>query len=70
MSIESPCIKVCVMDATSELCRGCGRTLAEIGAWSSMPDSARRAIMTALPERMRAAGFADATMPATASPSR
>ena len=67
MSIESPCIKVCVMDAASELCRGCGRTLSEIGAWSSMPDSERQTIMATLPDRMRAAGFADATMPAIPS---
>ncbi len=70
MSIESPCIKVCVMDAASKLCRGCGRTLSEIGAWSTMPGSERQAIMKVLPDRLRAAGFANATEPPLTSTSR
>jgi uncharacterized protein len=49
------------MDPASGLCRGCGRTLDEIGAWSSMRDAERRSIMSALPERMRAAGLSDPT---------
>jgi len=64
MSIESPCIKVCIMDVASGLCRGCGRTLSEIGAWALMQDTERRAIMAILPDRMRTAGF-----PAPADPS-
>jgi predicted Fe-S protein YdhL (DUF1289 family) len=67
MSIESPCLKICVMDATSELCRGCGRTLSEIGAWSSIADSERRSIMAELPDRMRAARLPDVVVPATSS---
>ncbi|MEW6643654.1 MAG: DUF1289 domain-containing protein [Pseudomonadota bacterium] len=58
MSLETPCIKVCVMDPTSGLCRGCGRTLAEIGAWTTLPAEARRAVMAALPARLAAAGLA------------
>jgi uncharacterized protein len=33
--VESPCIKVCVLDA-SNVCVGCGRTLEEIAGWSRM----------------------------------
>ena len=39
----SPCIKVCVIDVHGE-CRGCRRTLAEIGDWSYMSFDERRAV--------------------------
>ena len=32
MDVASPCINICVIDAVSGLCAGCGRTLAEIAA--------------------------------------
>jgi uncharacterized protein len=51
--VESPCIKICTYDQDSGLCRGCGRTLKEIGAWFSMTDQERRAVMVVLPERLR-----------------
>ena len=53
--IPSPCIKVCVIDTQSSLCKGCHRTLREIAAWGSMPDEMREGIMAALPERAAAA---------------
>jgi predicted Fe-S protein YdhL (DUF1289 family) len=53
--IQSPCVKICVIDPSSGLCSGCGRTLDEIARWGSMGDSERADIMRALPERMRAA---------------
>jgi len=49
--IETPCIKVCVMDAESGLCAGCGRTLDEIARWSVMSEVERRAILAQLPQR-------------------
>jgi len=67
MTIESPCIKICVMDPASGLCRGCGRTLSEISAWASRLDAERQAIMAALPERLRAAELTDYTGPRTPS---
>jgi predicted Fe-S protein YdhL (DUF1289 family) len=33
--VESPCIKVCVLDGQS-VCVGCGRTIDEIAGWSRM----------------------------------
>jgi predicted Fe-S protein YdhL (DUF1289 family) len=50
-SIETPCNKVCVIDAASGLCIGCGRTLAEIGGWISMTADQRRRVMDELPAR-------------------
>jgi predicted Fe-S protein YdhL (DUF1289 family) len=51
--MESPCIKICTYDPGTGLCLGCGRTLEEIGAWFSMSDDERRAVMEQLPERLR-----------------
>lgn len=50
-AIESPCIKVCVIDPESRLCTGCLRTIDEISQWSRMSAEARRVIMAALPSR-------------------
>ena len=52
--MESPCVKVCTYDQERGLCLGCGRTLEEIGAWFSMRDEERRAVMEKLPERLKA----------------
>jgi predicted Fe-S protein YdhL (DUF1289 family) len=52
--VESPCNKVCVIDAACGLCIGCGRTLAEIGGWISMTADERRRIMAELPARRAA----------------
>lgn len=54
--IASPCIKVCVLDGASGLCRGCHRTLDEIAHWSTLSDAERAAVIAALPARkLRAA---------------
>jgi predicted Fe-S protein YdhL (DUF1289 family) len=53
-SIETPCNKVCVIDAACGLCIGCGRSLAEIGGWISMTVDERRRIMDELPARRAA----------------
>jgi uncharacterized protein len=59
----SPCINVCVLDATRR-CTGCGRTLEEIAGWARMSASERWAVIARL-DAARAAG-ASATMAATA----
>jgi len=51
-AVLTPCIKVCVVDAASGLCSGCGRTLAEIGGWLGFSDDQRRAVMAMLPSRL------------------
>jgi predicted Fe-S protein YdhL (DUF1289 family) len=50
-SVKTPCIKVCVMDLDSGRCRGCCRTLEEIGRWGTMSDEERNRIMAELPGR-------------------
>jgi predicted Fe-S protein YdhL (DUF1289 family) len=51
MSVQSPCINVCRMDAKTGLCEGCARTLDEIAAWSVMDDAEKRAVWDQLPQR-------------------
>jgi uncharacterized protein len=53
-AIETPCIKICVVDPDHGICAGCGRTIAEITDWAAMSDGERRRIMTLLPDRRRA----------------
>ncbi len=48
---DSPCIQVCVIDPTSGLCRGCARTIEEIGAWAGMSTGERRRVMDTLAGR-------------------
>ena len=57
MSTETPCIAVCMMDPRTNLCFGCGRTLAEIARWHRMENTERLAVMAELPSRMEDAGL-------------
>jgi len=49
--IESPCVRVCMVDGQSGLCLGCFRTLAEIARWTGYTDAERDEIMRGLPAR-------------------
>ena len=59
--IVSPCEKICTVDPGSELCSGCGRSLAEIERWVKYSDAERERIMQELPKRLEAMGFRRAT---------
>ena len=50
---SSPCTKVCVLDARTGLCQGCGRTRDEIALWGSLSEARRLAIMGGLEARLR-----------------
>jgi predicted Fe-S protein YdhL (DUF1289 family) len=34
--IDSPCTKICTLHPLRQICTGCGRTIEEIAAWSSL----------------------------------
>ena len=51
-SIETPCIKICVVDPETGFCIGCGRTRGEIGGWLEMGADERRYVMAGLPDRV------------------
>jgi predicted Fe-S protein YdhL (DUF1289 family) len=57
MSIDTPCIAVCMIDPRTSLCFGCGRTLPEIARWHRIDNAERLAIMELLPARMAEAGL-------------
>jgi hypothetical protein len=50
-ALDSPCIDVCTLDAATQSCLGCGRTLDEIEGWVAMTESERAAINAGLPAR-------------------
>jgi predicted Fe-S protein YdhL (DUF1289 family) len=49
--IETPCIKVCIIDGESGLCLGCQRSLREVAGWTRYSDAERTEIMAELPAR-------------------
>jgi uncharacterized protein len=53
-AIETPCEQICIVDQPSGLCRGCGRSLAEIERWLAYSDGERNVIMDDLPRRLEA----------------
>ncbi len=50
--IETPCVKICTLDARAGLCLGCGRTVDEIARWTGMDASERARVMAELPARL------------------
>jgi predicted Fe-S protein YdhL (DUF1289 family) len=50
--IESPCNKICTLDAASGRCLGCGRSVDEIARWVGMSAAERARIMDELPARL------------------
>lgn len=53
--VPSPCISVCRMDASGELCLGCLRTLDEIAAWGRMGDADKRKVWALVAQRIEKA---------------
>jgi len=50
--VPSPCLSVCQMDEDTALCRGCLRTLDEIGQWGNADDAQRRTIWRHIETRL------------------
>jgi uncharacterized protein len=57
--IETPCVKICTLDARTGLCLGCGRTVDEIARWTAMNASERAKVMRELPNRLAACNGTD-----------
>ena len=49
--MKTPCVKVCQMDPSRNLCLGCGRTLDEIARWGMMSETERERVLAELPGR-------------------
>ena len=52
-AVASPCVQVCKMNASTGLCAGCQRTLAEIACWSIYTAAEKRAVLDELPARRK-----------------
>jgi predicted Fe-S protein YdhL (DUF1289 family) len=52
MMTESPCVKICTLDARSGLCLGCRRSIDEIARWSVMSAAERAWVISDLPARL------------------
>ena len=50
-TVESPCIKLCVVHPDTRHCLGCFRSIDEIAAWGSMRTEERRTVVAELPAR-------------------
>ena len=64
MTIESPCIRTCTLDAEGRVCLGCFRTLDEIMAWTQLSEAERAGVIERLAAR-RSAHAANPRGPAT-----
>lgn len=51
-AIQSPCIKLCVLEPDSGYCMGCGRTGNEIASWISLSPQEREAVTLQLDHRL------------------
>ena len=51
MSVTSPCIKVCLLNA-DDICTGCGRTITEIAFWSGTAEEQQQQIVEAARARL------------------
>jgi predicted Fe-S protein YdhL (DUF1289 family) len=43
--IESPCVRVCILDRVQRLCIGCYRNLDEISYWTRYSNAQRREVL-------------------------
>ena len=49
--VDSPCVKICIIQPESRLCIGCRRSIDEISRWSRMTPEERGEIKAVLPDR-------------------
>jgi predicted Fe-S protein YdhL (DUF1289 family) len=56
MSIPSPCIHVCRIEADG-LCSGCLRTLAEIAGWATLSEAEKLQVLAELEKRKPSCRF-------------
>jgi len=61
--VNSPCVKVCVMDPQRGVCLGCCRTLDEIASWASMSDAERERVTAGLAARRKALDIPEVAVP-------
>ncbi|MGY8958541.1 MAG: DUF1289 domain-containing protein [Alphaproteobacteria bacterium] len=66
--LQSPCLGVCVMDASAGQCHGCFRTPAEIQIWPRATLDEKQTILRELRLRRKAAGLPESPLIAKSDP--
>ena len=51
-SIKTPCVGICELVVPWGICKGCGRTESELGAWMGISDEERERIMEECDSRL------------------
>lgn len=53
VAVKSPCVNICVLDSSQQLCTGCGRLIGEIVQWGGASESCRAQIVAAAARRLQ-----------------
>ncbi len=56
-TVPSPCVGVCRMTESGDLCQGCWRTRDELRAWKASDDESKLAVWHLVEQRQIAAGL-------------
>ena len=51
VTVDSPCVGICQLDLTFDLCIGCFRTRDEVAVWGAASDDVKRDILAKIRER-------------------
>ncbi len=54
--IPSPCVKICVLDPDTRMCRGCFRTIDEVAEWVEYSPEEKLAVLERVAQRKKEAG--------------
>lgn len=54
VAVESPCVNICVLDDSEQVCTGCGRLIGEIVQWGGASESRRAQIVAVAARRLQA----------------
>ncbi|WP_235830177.1 DUF1289 domain-containing protein [Algihabitans albus] len=58
-SVASPCVSICKIDKTTNLCLGCSRSVGEITDWCLLTAEEKRGVAAELPARDPGQRFAE-----------
>jgi len=54
--VPSPCVKICVLDPRTRMCRGCYRTIDEVAEWVEYTPEEKLAVLERVAQRRKEAG--------------
>lgn len=54
--VPSPCVKICVLDPDTRMCRGCFRSIDEVAEWVEYSPEEKLAVLERIAQRKKEAG--------------